>query len=149
MTTNVETLNRHANTDERLRRPAQAAPQAAIFAREAVIVLTGLGDPIADPVFGAAKLDDAGTGWMIGDAPVEAIAAEIHEAAALIQVAAQRIQHGGAVVFRMRPGDHHSVSAQQSEAFGMQVLIGDDVERLSHRLEPVDNMEIGVELPRR
>ena len=38
----------------------QAAPQAAIFAREAVIVLAGLGNPIANSVLGAAKLDDAG-----------------------------------------------------------------------------------------
>ena len=114
-----------------------------------MIVLAGLGNPIANSIFGAAKLDDAGQSRMVGDAPVEAIAAEIHQAAALIQIAPHRVQHGGAVIFWMRPGDHHSVLAQQTEALGMEVLVGDDVELLPDGFQPIDNVEVGVELPRR
>ena len=53
MTANIETLNCHANADERLGWAPQAAPQPAILAREAVIILAGLGDPIADSILGA------------------------------------------------------------------------------------------------
>ena len=38
---------------------------------------------------------------------------------------------------------------KQTEAFGMQVLVGDDVELLPDGFQPVDNVEVGVELPRR
>src|SRR5262245_61647101 len=98
----VEALRGEAGADQRLRRAAVAPPQAAILSGEAVIVLAGLGCPGADAPLGAAHLDDARQLAMEGDAPVEAIGAEIHQPAALFGEFLDRVEHATTVILRMR-----------------------------------------------
>src|SRR6185312_13586084 len=67
-----------ADAAQRLWWPVAAPPQAAVGAVERVIVLAGLGGPGTDAALGAPDLDRAR--HLVGerDAPVEAVAAEIH-----------------------------------------------------------------------
>ena len=60
--------------------------------------------------------------------PVEAIAAEIHEAAAAAEIGTERIECLVGVVFRMLSGQDDGVFRQQIDAFGVDVVIGDDLE---------------------
>src|SRR5262249_59174635 len=60
-----------------------APPHPAVFAREAVVVLARIGRPGAHAALGAAHFDDALSGRMMRDAPIETVAAQIHQAAAL------------------------------------------------------------------
>ena len=68
-----------ADAGEHLRRAAVAAPEAAILAVELVVVFAGFSLPSADAALGAAQFDDVRKFGHAGDAPVEAVAAEIGE----------------------------------------------------------------------
>ena len=46
-------------------------------------------------------------------------------------------------------GDDGAIGREQFRAFGVEVFVGQDVVGMPHRLEPVDEIEIGVEVLRR
>jgi hypothetical protein len=56
----IEALGGEADARQDLRRPAVAAPEPAITAVEALVILAGLRGPGADAAFAAADLDHAG-----------------------------------------------------------------------------------------
>ena len=99
-------LRRETDTDQTLRRPAVAPPQAAVFAVEGVVVFAGLGRPGADATLPAPDLDRAGHLLVPRDLPVEAVAAEVDETPATVAIGLQRIEHGAGVILRMRPRHH-------------------------------------------
>ncbi len=84
---------------------------------------------------------------MIGDAPVEPVAAQIHQPAAAIHVGLEGVQHALTVVFGMSSGDDGAVAGDRREPFGLEILVGDHVEGLVELLEPVENVSVGIELP--
>src|SRR5881227_3693581 len=75
-----------ADAAQDLRRPVAAPPQPAVVAVERVVVLAGLGRPGADAALGATDLDGARHLVRQRDPPVEAVAAEIHQPPAGIDV---------------------------------------------------------------
>ena len=47
----------------------------------------------------------------------------------------------------MAAGDDRAIGRQQRQAFAVDILVGDDVAALADGVEPVDDVEIGVEVP--
>ena len=84
---------------------------------------------------------------MPGDAPVEAVGAEIHQAPAAVGEVLQRVQHFQAVVLRMRARHDAAIRLQAIDPFVVQVLVGDDVAVEALGRQPVGDVGIGVELP--
>src|SRR5690606_25218672 len=121
-----------------LRRAAVAAPEAAILAVELVVVLADLGRPGADAALGAADLDEARLLLRQRDLPVEAVAAEIAEAPAVIAIGLERIQHLARVILRVRAGHYHAVGFQEVVALVVQLPVGDEVVVVALGLEPGD-----------
>ena len=76
------------------------------------------------------------------DAPVEAVAAEIAQPAALPRIGGQRIERAERVVFRMRSGQHRAIRRDQRDAFVVQVLVGDDIEVEALLLQPGQQMQV-------
>src|SRR5258708_7861901 len=74
--------------------------------------------------------------------PVEAIAAEIHEAATFIEIAIEDVEATACPVFGMRPRHDHRVAIDQSSAFALQILVGDDVVIDTDMLEPFDDVHV-------
>src|SRR5262249_13653505 len=105
----VEALRDEAHAADRVRRPVVPPPQAAVLAGRRVVVLAGTLGPGAHAALGAAPLDQAGRRLRIGDAPVEAVAAEIHQAPAAVEIGLQRVEHLHGIVFRVAAGHHHAV----------------------------------------
>src|SRR5580693_7625625 len=136
-----------ADAGEHLRRATVAAPEAAILAVELVVVFAGFGLPGADAAFGAAHFDDVGKFGHAGDAPVEAVAAEIGEFAPGVGVVLQRVQRAERVIFGVRAGEHGAVGREQSGALVVEVFIGDDVEGDAFGFEPGEQMRVGGVVP--
>jgi hypothetical protein len=86
-----------------------ATPEPAIGAVERVVILARLGRPSTDAALGTAHLDDIGNGGAGRDAPIEAVAAEIGEAAAGIDVVLKCVQCVRRVIFRVRPGHDRAI----------------------------------------
>ena len=82
-----------------------------------------------------------------GDAPVEAVAAEIGEFAPGVGVVLQRVQRAERVVFRVRAGEHCAVGREQRGALVVEVFVGDDVEGDALGLEPGEQMRVGGVVP--
>ena len=95
----------------------------------------------------APDLDHAGQGVVEGGAPVEPVAAQIHETSALAEIGLEGIQHGRGMILRMAAGDDRAIGLQQRQAFAMDILVGDDVAGLADGIHPIDDVEIGVEVP--
>ena len=89
----IKTLADESDADQALRRAAVAPPQPAVFAREAVVVLARIGRPSAHAALGAAHFDDALSRRMMRDAPIETVAAQIHQAATLAQIRLEGVEH--------------------------------------------------------
>ena len=143
----IEPLADEADAGQCLRRAVVASPQTAVFAGEAVIVLAHLGVPRARAVLAAAYLDRAGPHRMIRDAPVEAVAAEIHHASALTHPAVERVHHLQRLVFRMAAGHQHAIRPQQVEPFRMQVIVRDHIVGKTGALQPIDDEQIDAVVP--
>ena len=144
----VETLCGEADANERVGGPADASPESAVFAGERVVVLAGFGDPRARAVFRATNFDDRRIVGTVRDAPVEAVAAHVHQPAAVIEPVAQTIEHRGGVILRMRAGDDRSIVGERRGAVAMQDLVGDHVEGLADAMQPRDQVGVGDERPR-
>src|SRR5713101_7297280 len=143
----VEALADEADTGQRIGRATLAPPQPAIFAGEAVIVLADLGVPGARAVLAAPDLDDAIARRMIGDAPIETVAAHIHQPLAAPDPTVERLEHGQGIVFRMAAGQQHAVGADEIEPLLVQIVVRDDVEGEARTVEPIDDEEIAAIIP--
>ena len=84
---------------------------------------------------------------MIGDAPVEAVGAHVHQAAAAIGIGLQGIEHRFRIIFRVRPRHHAAIGPQAVNTLGREIVLGDDVIGNLILFQPVGEMRIGVELP--
>ena len=77
------------------------------------------------------------------DPPVEAVAAEVHQPAAPLEVGRQRVHRPEALVLGVRRGQDDLVRGEQLETLGVEVLVGDHVVAVAHLLQPVEEVEIG------
>lgn len=93
----------------------------------------------------AAKLDRVPLLRIQRGHPVEAVAAEVHEPAALPEVALQRVQHLLRPVLGVGAGDNYAIRLQQRSSFRMEVSIRDHVPRVARLLQPIDQVQVGVE----
>ena len=141
----VEALGAEADARVPLGRPSAEAPQPSYLPGSAVVELSGVGLPC----LGASRssdLDHVGAVRREGRDPVESVAAQIHQPAAVGEVGLQRVQHLARPVLGMAPGDQHRVPAQEVGALEVEVLVGNDVELVALLLHPVQQVQIGVEL---
>src|SRR5262249_27899523 len=97
-----QALRREADAAQRLRRPAVAAPEPAIPPTERMEILARLGGPSANAAFGAPDFQHVRDRGAVGDAPVKAVAAEIGEAAATVDIILQGVQRVRRVIFGVR-----------------------------------------------
>ena len=129
-------------------RPCRA-PQAAILAGEAVPVLAGLGLPGADAVLGPPHLDHAGQALVEGDPPVPAVGRHIHQPPALIEIALHGVPHPQGMVLGVGAGDDAADRAAAGRApsacRSSSVITSNGT--LHVRLEPVEQVRVGIELP--
>jgi hypothetical protein len=51
------------------------------------------------------------------------------------------------MIFGMAAGDDRTIGGEQRRALAVDVLIGDDVAALADGVQPIGDMEIGVEVP--
>ena len=109
--------------------------------------LGGMGLPGAGAGLAAAHLDHPGQGVVEGGAPVEAVAAEIHQPPAPGEIGIEGIEHGRRVIFGMAAGDDRAIGREQRQALAVDILVGDDVAALADGVQPVGDVEIGVEVP--
>src|SRR6185369_5006474 len=65
------------------------------------------------------------------------------------EIGLKGIDHRQGVIFGMAAGDDATIILEKLSAFGIDAVIGDDVIFLASRFEPVDDMEIGIEVPDR
>src|SRR5215813_11841296 len=112
-----------------------------------MVILARLGRPGTDAALGTPHLDDIGNGGAGREAPVEAVAAEIGEAAAGIDVVLKGIQCVGRVIFRVRPGHDRAIRLKQRNTFTVEIVIRDHVNGDALRRQPVDQMGVGREMP--
>ena len=126
-----------------LRRAAIAPPQPAIGAIGLVIILAWLGGPGANAALGPAQFKHTGQIGGLGDAPVKAIAAQIHHAPAAARISIERIKRLRRVIFWVRSRHHHLVIGEQCGAFFVQIVIRDHIERHAARFQPGQDMRIG------
>ena len=112
-----------------LRRAAIAPPQPAIGAIGLVIIFAGLGGPGANAALGAAQFERTGQIGGLGDAPIKAIAAQIHHPPAAARIGVKRIKRLRRVIFRVRSRHHHLVIGKQRCAFRVQIVIRDHIKR--------------------
>ena len=145
----VEALRGEPDAEQPLRRAALVAPQRAELAVRREVVLAGrrLVRPRAG--LGAADLHHVRLLGVVRDDPVEAVAAQVHHAPAAGDVGLDRVELGQRHVLRVAAGQHHAVRREQLDALAIQVLVGDHVEADLLRVEPVDDAEVGRELPER
>ena len=122
-------LGGEADADKLVTGASDAPPQSAIATTECVIAFARHGFPDTNATFGAAYFQRVGL--MLGRfrAPVEAVAAEIHQPPAAAEEILERLHHALGVVLRMLCGDDDTIGRQRGDALGMQVVIGDDVMR--------------------
>src|ERR1041385_61922 len=102
-----------------------------------MIALAGWQLEAARAGLAAAHLDDARQVVMGRDTPVEAVAAEIHQPPAAGEIGVERIQHARRMILRMAPGDDAAVIIEESKAFLVDPIVGDDVELLLDRMQPI------------
>src|SRR5437868_1232797 len=101
------------------------------------MVLAGGRAPRARTHLAAPDLDDVRLGRVNGGDPVEAVAAEIHEPAAVAKVSLKRVKHRPGPVLGMTAREDDAVRRQERGPYGMQVFVGDDVKRVTLDLEPI------------
>ena len=111
-----------------------------------MVVVAGYRRPSAHAGFIATHLYDAGQIRMIGDLPVEAVAAEIHQTAPAALVGSHTAPHPGRPIFRMGSRQHHAVRREQRQAATIQLLVRDHVVLDAVCLQPVDDMGVRIEL---
>ncbi len=145
----IEALRGEADADQALRGAAAAAPESARLAGEGEMHLGGIGLPGARAGLAAAHLDDAGQAVVEGGAPVEAVAAEIHQPPAPGEIGIEGIEHGARVIFGMAAGDDRAIGREQRQPLAVDVLVGDDVVALADGVQPIGDVEIGIEVPYR
>ena len=145
----VEALGGEADARELLRRAAAQAPQPAALRRGRVVQLARPRLPRAHAGLALAHLHQPGLALAVRDDPVEAVAAHVHEPAALADVALQRVERPLRPVLRVRARDDHRVGVEQRAALAVQVVVGDDVVVVALGLEEADDRQVARELPRR
>ena len=139
-------LSGEPHADHPLRRPVVAPPEAPVLAVEGVVVLARLRRPRANAPFPPADLDGTRHGIAERHPPVEAVAAEVHEAAAPIQVPSEGVEGVRSVVLGMRRGQHDPVGRDEVVAFTVQVVVGHDIELVTLLVQPVEEVCIGREM---
>jgi hypothetical protein len=75
----------------------------------------------------ATYFDDPRLVGVAAGHPVKTVAAEIHDATALIEIAIEDVEAAARPVFGMRPRHDHRVAIEQGPAFALQILVGDNV----------------------
>src|SRR5215472_7831312 len=112
-----------ADADQPVAGPTDASPQSAVATAERMVALARQRLPGAYPTLGASDLQRVRLllGWF--GAPVETVAAEIHQPAALAEKCHERLHHAFRVVFGVLCGDDDAIRRQCSDTFGMQVMI--------------------------
>src|SRR5260370_12841272 len=70
----------------------------------------------------AAYLDDPRLFRVAAGYPVEAVAAQIHDPAAFLEIAIENVEARAGPVFGMRPGHNDSVAVDQCAAPALQIL---------------------------
>src|SRR3546814_3739633 len=55
-------------------------------------------------------------------------------------------EHRRRVIFRVCSRDDRLVGGEGGDPLGMQILVGDDVVGLAGALQPVDDVEVGIEI---
>ena len=90
-----------------------------------------------------------GSSLMPADLPIEAVAAEIDQPAPALDEGLQRRPHARRIIFRMGPGDEAAISRDEIGTFGIEGLVVDHVIGLAELLQPIRDMEIGIEAPER
>ena len=105
--------------------------------RRTGVVLAGFGCPRANATITSADLYDAIAFGRFCYLPIEAVATELTETAALIPILFQRIHHRRGVVFGVRAGQYHAIVLEQLVTFRIQLDIRDDVVFKTLLLQPV------------
>ena len=112
-----------------------------------MVALAGQRLPHADPALGSADFQRIRHILRRLGAPVEAVAAEIHQAPALAEIILERLHHAFGMVLRMLRGDDDAIGRQRGNTLGVQVMIGDDV--VCHADGGQELIDIGVGHPTR
>ena len=120
-----------------------APPQPAVAAAELVIALARHRLPHADAALGAAHLQRLWLLWRGLGAPVESVAAEIHQPAAHPEMVLEGLHHPFGMIFRVLPGDHHAIGRQCRHTLVMEVMIGDDVMLHADGVQPLVDIALG------
>ncbi len=147
--THIETLRGKSGTRHHLRRQTLAAPEAAVLAGEAMVVLAGFGHPCTDTILVPAYFHYARLALVIGDAPVPGVGTHVHETAAAFLESIQRVPHFLRPVLVVGRGHEHPIGRDGLVALVIQVLVGDAVVRESALLQPIDDVCVGIHLPQR
>ena len=140
----VEARGARADADQAIRRHAAVAPGSARLTGCAVHAFGGrhFEGPTGAP---AADFGYVGTLGVDGGDAEEAVATEVHQAATVAQIRTHTGEHVGGPILVVRAGEDDAVGRQQVGAFGVQVVIGDDVDLVAGGFQPVDEIEVSGE----
>ena len=140
----VSALGGHPDPHQPVGGPSPVAPQAARFPGGAVERFAG-GRLPGTGSFPPPHFYDVRPLRVHRGNPVQPVAPHVHEPAPAGQISFQPVQHRLRPIFGVGVGHHRPVGAEQVGSFLMQIFVGDDVEFVSHRFQPVRLMQVGVE----
>ena len=135
-----------ADTGQGLGGAALVSPQAGGRPVEAVMALPRIDVP-RPAALELSAFDHARDRRMKAYPAVESVGAKTHQPPAPVAVGLERLEHRQRAVFRVAAGDDRLVWFQEAVALGVEVLVGDDVTGDAARLEPVEDVQIDVEVP--
>ena len=105
------------------------------------------GRPCPCSATGAAIFDQTRMCGVKGDPPIEAVAAEIHQASPTPEISGDTVEHRCREILGMRSGHDHPIRRQSGAAIAMQVVVGDDIDILAEPIEPIEKDRIECEVP--
>ena len=136
-------LGGETDAGQLLGRPPVAAPESAVLRRRRLMKYSpGSAAQARMPPSARRTSSDARQRRVRGDAPVEAVAAEVHQPAAPRRVRRAARPSSRALWYSGWVGVRTTLyGREQLEALGVEVLVGDDVVAVAHLLEPVEEIE--------
>ena len=142
-----EPFRHESNSDQPLWRSAIAAPEPTEFAVKLIVPLACRHFKAARAGFAATHLNHAWMCLVRGDPPIEAISPQIDQSTATTQPFLDPIQHLRCVVLRVRSRQDTTIGIEEADTFLMQDVVGEDVIVYATLFQPIDDVQIGIEVP--